>query len=536
MKPDKSPGKTWRVSELIDLEYFLGTTTEEKTGIDGDADAAGAEERRIYLAFSQSHTPPFSRRELLKFWLEEKRQKERPALGHDRTPGAMFQEALSLTRLVIIITALLSGMALAWSVLSYRGAEPINIFTCLWVFILPQVLMLILLCCMAVFRHLGLSYEGWGIYPLLAALLRRAAMGLKSAGENRLSGERRHRIHAVFGMIGQQKTLYGPIFYRPVFILFQIFGVCFNIGLMGASLVKIMITDLAFGWQTTLQAGAESVHGLVAWIALPWSWLPPLFPAHPSLSQIAGSRIILKDGMAHLATPDLVSWWPFLVMAIIVYGLIPRVLLLAYGIAAQSRALGRLSFSHSACDRLIRRMQTPRLESGGRPLPRQTGTDERPAMPPEGPVKTATGQETLIITGIPEELHDRFVETDISDRMRLILGPVLLHRFLYRGDAAADIRVLEALLAELPAGKTDITDIRIMFVQEAWLPPIRETLSWIKAMRRAAGPRTGMIIGLVGKPVRENSLTSPADADRLIWQQAVSGLGDPYIRVEALGG
>jgi len=149
MKTNISPDKAWRVGDLIDLEYFLRTTTEEKPGIDTAADAAGAEERRIYLAFSQSHTPPFSRRELLKFWLGEKRQKERPGPGHGRTPGAMFHEALSLTRLVIIITALLSGMTLAWSVLSYRGAEPINIFTCLWVFILPQVLMLIFLCGMA---------------------------------------------------------------------------------------------------------------------------------------------------------------------------------------------------------------------------------------------------------------------------------------------------------------------------------------------------------------------------------------------------
>jgi hypothetical protein len=79
-------------------------------------------------------------------------------------------------------------------------------------------------------------------------------------------------------------------------------------------------------------------------------------------------------------------------------------------------------------------------------------------------------------------------------------------------------------------------DIRVLLVQEAWLPPIRETLSWIRFMRDAAGPRTGIIIGLAGKPLPDNFLTPPGDADRIIWDRAVAGLGDPYLRTEALGG
>lgn len=528
-----SPGKTWRASDLIDLEFFLQRESAEKTGV--KEDAAAAENRRIYLEFSRSHTPPHSRRDLLKFWLEQKRKKETAGAvgGTGPLPGGMFDEILSLARLAIIITALLAGMALAWSVLSYRGDAPINIFTCLWLFIFPQFLMLILLGGMSVFRRFGLSSGKWGVYPLLAFLLRRAAQSLKSAGEHRLSAERKLRINSAFGMIGRHKTIYGSVFYRPVFTLFQMFGVCFNIGLLGAALFKITITDLAFGWQTTLTAGAAGVYRVVGWISLPWSWLSPFFPAHPTLSQIQGSRIILKDGLAHLATPDLVSWWPFLVLAIIVYGLLPRVLLLAWGITAQARGLKALDFSHSACDRLIRRMQVPLVETGGmKPLEPGMPHGRKPTLSDSSDVSASTGAIDVII-GVPEENDALRADGELTERIGHLLGPIISHRFRLTMDPQTDALVLQRLLEDLNPQRSDF---RVLLLQEAWLPPIRETLSWIKAIRRTAGPRTGMIIGLVGKPVRENPLTSPADADRLIWQQAVSGLADPYIRVETLGG
>jgi hypothetical protein len=527
-----SPGAKWHISDLFDLEYFLKQDAEEKSGIKKDADDAW--DRRIYLAFAESHTPPYSRRDLLKFWLDEKRKKETAATGGTGLlPGGMFDEILSLARLAIIITALPAGIALAWSVLSYRGDAPINIFTCLWIFIFPQVLMLIMLGGMSVFRRIGLPSGQWGFYPLLAFLLRKAALFLKSAGEDRFSAERRQRMNAAFGMIGRHKTIYGPVFYRPVFVLLQMFGVCFNIGLLATALFKITITDLAFGWQTTLAAGAEAMHRVVEWIALPWSWLSFLFPAHPTLSQIQGSRIILKDGLAHLATPDLASWWPFLVMTVVVYGLLPRVLLLAYGITAQARNLKALDFSHSACDRLIRRMQVPQVETGGvKPPAPGIPLGRKPALSASAAGETEVGA-IHVITGVPEENDVLCADDDLTERIGHLLGPFSYHRFCLTMDPEADAATLQSLLSEI---HNQDGDIRVLLVQDAWLPPIRETLSWIRAMRHAVGPRTGMIIGLVGKPGPANLFTPPADADRIIWDRAVAALGDPYLRTESLGG
>jgi hypothetical protein len=530
MNAARMPHTAWRVNDLIDLEYLLQRESEEHPGIGGDA--TSAEDRRIYLEFSSSSTPPHNRRDLLKVWLAEKRKAAAVSSGGP-LPGAMFDEILSLARVVIIIAALLSGMTLAWSVLSYRGEAPINIFTCLWVFIFPQILLLIMLGGMSVFRSLGLTRGKWGIYPLLTVLLRRAALSLKSAGEQQFSGKQRQHVSAALGMIGRHKTIYGPVFYRPVFILFQMFGVFFNVGLLTATLFRIMITDLAFGWQTTLAAGAETVHRIVGWISFPWSFLSPLFPVHPSLAQIQGSRIILKDGMAHLTTPDLVSWWPFLVMTILFYGLLPRVLLLIYGTIAQVRDLKSLDFSHSACDRLIRRMQTPLIKTRGIRSPdpaRFPGVEKSPADPA---AHAASDSSMPVITGLPAEIDAGCTDDELEERIHRLLGSLSPYRFRLTMDPETDAASLQSLLSQI-RGRDG--DIRVLLVQEAWLPPIRESLSWIRFMRDAAGPRTGIIIGLVGKPLPDNFLTPPGDADRIIWDRAAAGLGDPYLRTEALGG
>ena len=74
-------------------------------------------------------------------------------------------------------------------------------------------------------------------------------------------------------------------------------------------------------------------------------------------------------------------------------------------------------------------------------------------------------------------------------------------------------------------------------VIEAWQPPIRENLAWIRLIRNAAGPTASLILFLVGKPDKTGALPGvPAKTEQAAWQQAVNGLADPYIRLEMPGG
>ncbi|MDO9263774.1 MAG: DUF2868 domain-containing protein, partial [Desulfosalsimonadaceae bacterium] len=371
-----------------------------------------------------------------------------------------------------------------------------------------------------------------GAYPILTALIRRTMVRLKTAGERALPADQQAGIHSLYGMMGRQSALYGSIFLWPIFILAQTLMVFFNIGLILAALLKLSITDLAFGWQSTLHPDPTTVHGLVQVISAPWSWLPS---ALPTTEQIEGSKIILKEGMAHLATSDLVSWWPFLLFALLFYGLLPRLLLLAYGIRKQTRAVNRIDFSSSDCDRLIQRMQTPVMAAEGRRyVTRQTPAPvvlpEDTAVTNDLNVRDYLGQAIVLV---PEDIDDRCSDYDLEERISDVLGLEVSFRLRSGMTPETDMAELEKILAD--SGES-APSTRLIFIQEAWQPPIRETMTWLRSLRETAGKNTGIIVGLVGKPVHGLTFTSPDDTDRVIWEQAVNRLADPFIRVENLGG
>ena len=371
-------------------------------------------------------------------------------------------------RFLIIVSALLSGASLAWTVLSYGGTAPINIFTCIWIMIVPQFILLILLGLSLLFSHLGFTNAPKGLYPLMTGAVRYLAGRLKNLGALAMTGTQRIRMQALVGMVGQRKTLYGSVFFWPIFILFQTFGLCFNIGLLSATILKLAITDLAFGWQSTLHPHPETVYRLVDAFSLPWSWLSS---AHPTIAQIQGSQMILKDGMVHLATPDLVSWWPFLCFSILFYGLLPRMLLLTAGILRQYQALKNLGFTSSGCDRLIFRMQTPHVESTGRayatlPAHRPSPREEEPGAPVPPPQPTVIPEPAIVF--VPDDIDGQFVNDDLYERIAHILGLKTISRVRMEMDPDMDMAALEAALSRTGASRSAT---RMVILAEAWQPP-----------------------------------------------------------------
>jgi len=119
---------------------------------------------------------------------------------------------------------------------------------------------------------------------------------------------------------------------------------------------------MAFGWQSTLMTASDRIHGALAVISLPWSWFVPQPLAHPSLEQIEGSSILLKEGIATLATKDLVSWWPFLCLGIFFYAVLPRFMLIMVSFLAQRRAVGEFDFERPRFKKLLVRMKSPIMD------------------------------------------------------------------------------------------------------------------------------------------------------------------------------
>ena len=254
-------------------------------------------------------------------------------------PGCLWQELSVLGRGFAVLLGVLAGAGAAGSLLLYSGTTPLNVSLFFGLFVLMQVLAVALQSLFLLYRVLrGLSMESTSLYVVLGRAMVRAMEGLRRRMYRRLSGQHRLDLAALIGGIQQRREL-AVLLLWPAFILMQLGGIGFNLGVLGTTLSKVVFSDMAFAWQSTLQLSPELVAELVRWIALPWSWIVP--QAYPSLAQIQGSQMVLKVGIEHLATTDLVAWWPFLCCSVAVYGLLPRCLLFAHRLAQSAARPGR---------------------------------------------------------------------------------------------------------------------------------------------------------------------------------------------------
>ena len=154
-KPKKIMKKvTWRIKDLIDLEYFL--QNDEGQGDESIRMARARRDREIYLQHIQS---PEDKGQvahpgrILSAWLEQRRHMAKSEKGPGRVlPGEAFKEIYRLMGYGFLIFGLISGSGLAFSFLNYRGTEPLNVSSYLGSFIFIQFFLLLLLMTMTLIR------------------------------------------------------------------------------------------------------------------------------------------------------------------------------------------------------------------------------------------------------------------------------------------------------------------------------------------------------------------------------------------------
>ena len=352
----------WRISDFLDLEFFF--IQDRKLARDKGEGVLRERDRNLYLDEIEPDVAGGEPdREWLIFrWLQVRRGRENQDRIEALLPGQVWSGLSQFGPLVVLLVMAISGAGLAYSALSYSGKEPVNVSLFFLLFVVVQVLFLISLLLFWVMRRVkGLDLRS--AYGL--SLVNKCLSLFFKSGKYCPVNSRRAQFTAALAAVRARGKGYGSLFFWLPFRLLQISGIAFNLGVLGALLVKVAITDLAFGWQSTIQLSSEFVSTFVEWLALPWSWL--LGPAaYPDLTQIEGSRMILKEGMYHLASADLASWWPFLSLAIVCYCLLPRVLLFGIGLVGSKRALARVSLRRADYNQLVHRLLTPRLETGAR--------------------------------------------------------------------------------------------------------------------------------------------------------------------------
>ena len=522
----------WSIKDLIDLEYFLQRDEGEED--ESAQKSLLKRDRYIYL----NKIMPFEKgdastpRSVIRAWLEQRKKMEGPDTETAGVlPGEAFDEGYRLMGVGFLIAGLLSGAGLAFSFLNYRGTEPLNISSYLALFVLTQCLALLILMGITLARRVKRSpFRSSIIYTLISGLMTTLIVKIKHRTLKTLTGSKRGGLEAVMGLVRGKRQIYGSLFYWPVFILAQIFGVGFNLGVLGATLMKVIGSDVAFGWQSTVQFSTQTVFKLVQVLALPWSWLVPADAAHPTFYQVAGSHMVLKEGIYHLATKDLVSWWPFLCFAVLAYGLLPRLILLFMGTMVQKRALLGISFSHRACQRLLNRMRTPLISTGARsvsPENLRNGDMKAPEAGVSDPRDVVTGKGMIAL--VPDDIFEAFTDDEFESIISRTFGYSIQQKIRFGENEEGDRRILHALSSR----KEDVTS-NLLILQEGWQPPIRENLLFIQDLRKASGEATMIWVGLIGRPRQGAVFTRVKEEEWEVWHQKLMALGDPYLGLERL--
>ncbi len=513
----------WNYSDIFDLEYFF----YRDQGISDSL--LHQRDRFIYLELDQKDSgEPASPSILLLSWLkEQKKMSAGEAAGP--LPGALVDEALRLMLVLLPIFAVLGGLLSGWAFFSYSGTTPVNVFHFLFLFIFSQIILALLLLLRLLFNLTGLLKQSFPItFRFYTALAARLADRIRQRLSGSVSGEKHNTYQQILGLARTVHRKYGLLLYWPLFSLSQRTLVGFNAGLLGASLFRVTTSDLAFGWQSTIQFSSAALYKMVKLLALPWSWIFPEDLAYPSLSAIEGSRIILKDGIYHLATENLVSWWPFLLLCLLVYGLLFRLLLSVFAAWCQRSGLKNINLGSSDGMSVIRRMQTPlvstqaAVKNNGASLKNLERED----------LYRQNHHESVNLSGaFPLML---LIACDVSSQFDL--GPFLLflqrrgftveHQETMMQDHPSD----QALLRRIEENGPD-RNVGIFLLLESWMPPIGEIIAFIRNLRNSVHESTPIYIGLVGKPVHNRDLTIPAPRDCSVWKQKLDALSDPYLKI-----
>jgi len=489
--------KSISTGSIIDFNYFAGG---------GETAGDNREERKLYLEQIEpllNKNQKSRRAQILSLWLQAKRD------GHEGlTPGQIFDAANKFIFSLFILSALLAGAGTAASFLTYSGTRPVNIAVYFIFFVsAPLLLLLISLMSLLALRFNILSGLFSPPYAVTSNIIRKSALRLAA----KVSGEKRLQFEATLGAVAINRQKYSGLYRQTLFKLFQITGLMFSTGVLSATIFKIITADLAFGWQTTIQAAPESIHKIVQAISFPWAWAvqAPLGP--PSLPQIEGSRIILKEGIEHLLSTDMASWWPFLCFAVFFYTILPRVILSFAGSYLEIRDKKKWFNTSHSVDRVFTLLTCSQMEFSN-----NDSSGSHGIVTNEGHQKTINNEpyHGKTIALIPGDIYnkERFSSVIKTEEILIISG-----------DIGEDTGILKKMAnvngTESPG--------RIILFCEAWMPPIKEILNYLKKISELTGDNSIITVGLLGKPSPEkSSFLNVSDSDFMVWQNTIKTLGN----------
>lgn len=417
-------------------------------------------------------------------------------------PGRRVEAGRRVAGAGLALVGVLVGMSVAGVALTYEGRHPVNLFTLLGVLVGLPLLMLL-------FTLLLLPGRLPGLAPLQAVAAGMSPGRWVGAWLDRLLDA---ELFAP-GLLGGRAA--GAFSRWQLTVFSQWLGLGFFAGALAITLLLVTFSDLAFGWSTTLDMDPARVARWVSWLSAPWAgWFPA---AAPDAELVIASQYfrLEEGGMALDRVARLGGWWPFVVMTMLVYGVLPRLVLLVVGLWRLRRATASLLLDDPEVTALRDRLDTPLVHSAADS--QEAGLEpDRDSPPP--PVEAVTGEGLVLVIW-----NAATGESEARRWMERVLraGP----------EAAAAVGILQSdeerrrHVRELAAAATG-GPRRVVLVTKGWEPPLLEFADFVTMLREELGSDCSITVApldVSGSRVRA--------ADREVWAQALSRQRDPRLYV-----
>ncbi len=352
--------------------------------------------------------------------------------------------SIGLLSLVLNLLGFMAGFALIAGLLEFRTFERINL---LW-FLLLAVAAPVLLWLTGL-----MLASGKGGFPALALLQQRAPAWM------------------------QNPTML-PLLRHTAVVLSQQVSVLFASGMLLAFLVYLLVTDLAFGWSSTIDISASSLHMLTTVMSWPWQALWP--EAVPDLALVEQSRFYRVAPAVADAPAALGQWWRFLFMCLLVYAWLPRI----FSYAWYRRRLRRMQENCFDSDALIAGWWQ-RVQSGA--LSQQAESVEQLGQVEE----TEVGVERLpvcphvVLWGVWSDEQWQSVKATLNSKIPAFQ--------LYK---IKDKQWLDETIAGVLKNPTDSA----LIVCKGWEPPSGELADFCRAITTGSAARFLWPVPLSGMP------------------------------------
>jgi hypothetical protein len=408
-------------------------------------------------------------------------------------PGTAMYHGFRIIGILATVFGLILGLGTARAALSSAPGEPVNLWLSLGMLVLLQVGFLlgaILLALVAKAR----GRQWLGAFTNMLKWLHRWSWAKRVSSSEMLQALPRTQKVERWIWLG----------------LTQRFAVSFNFGALLMFVGMLLFTELQFGWATTPSSiGVPQMNGLVQMLAAPWGWA---FPASwvPNENVIAATQWNSLSGSFFSPNADGRVWWPFVMMNLLIWGLIPRIVLLRWAHDGKCKQLARLDWNHRRLQDLFEVMLPPSAAPAGH-------TD----------AGSATGTESATAA--------RARARQLEQNQQPIDGLVMVAWGAWQNDltlqaGGRDLAADAALVSTL--GERQPNTIQV--VVEAGEAPDKRFTSFLAQLRSAVGRACLIqVCPIELSTIATSPWLAPSDRDLLIWRRTLATLRDDHLHVSA---